>query len=81
MAMHNTLVVTVGYLVGIIFLILAVVYFTTPADHLLHFMPGYAASSSTHHVKHALACLGVAIIGGLVGWFAGGPQQPSAPQQ
>ena len=57
-----------------VFVILAVVYFATPANHLPHFFPGYAASSTKVHVKHGIACLVLAIGCGVLGWFAGGPK-------
>jgi uncharacterized membrane protein YkvA (DUF1232 family) len=60
-----------AYLLGIICLIAAVMYFVMPADHLPNFMPGYDAHSDHIHKKHAAIAVIAAIILFVIGWFAG----------
>jgi hypothetical protein len=56
---------------GIIFLILAVVYFLIPAGSLPSFLPGFEAGSDHTHVKHAVASLVVAVVLFVISWYAG----------
>ncbi len=60
-----------AYLLAIICVIVAVVYYTMPAGSLPTFMPGYAAGSTAIHLKHAIAAGIGAIIFIFLGWFAG----------
>jgi len=59
------------YLLGIILIIVAVVYFVMPADQLPSFMPGHQAGVMRVHYKHGLlsGVLGVVLL--IVGWFMG----------
>lgn len=60
-----------AYLLAIICLIAAVMYFVMPAGQLPTFMPGYLAGSDHIHKTHAIAAVVAAIILFLLGWFAG----------
>jgi hypothetical protein len=60
-----------AYLLAIICLIAAVMYFVMPAGQLPTFMPGYLAGSDHIHKTHAIAGVVAAIILFLLGWFAG----------
>jgi hypothetical protein len=60
-------------LLGLLLLALAVLYVVDPAGSLPAFVPGHAAGSSHHHVKHGIAS-GLLGIGCLVfAWFQTGP--------
>lgn len=59
------------YVLGIICVIAAVMYFTMPAGSLPTFMPGYAAGSSHIHHSHGIAAVVAAIVLFLIGWFSG----------
>jgi hypothetical protein len=61
----------IAYLLAIICVIAAVMYFAMPASSLPTFMPGYAEGSSHHHHMHALAAAVAAIVLFGVGWFSG----------
>jgi uncharacterized membrane protein len=61
----------VAYLLAIICIIAAVMYFVMPADHLPTFMPGYEAGSTHVHQKHAAVAIIAAIILFVIGWFVG----------
>ena len=54
---------------GILLIIVAIVYFTLPADQLPSFMPGHEAGVMRTHLKHGMvaAVLGVVLV--CVGWF------------
>lgn len=60
-----------AYVLAIICVIAAVIYFVMPAGSLPTFMPGYEAGSQHMHMKHAIVALVVAVILFLIGWFAG----------
>jgi len=60
-----------AYVLAIICVIAAVVYFVMPAGSLPTFMPGYEAGSAHLHTKHAVLALVAAIVLFLIGWFAG----------
>lgn len=60
-----------AYLLGIICVILAVMYYTMPAGKLPTFMPGYIADSSHVHHTHALAAAVAAVVLFILGWFVG----------
>jgi hypothetical protein len=60
-----------AYLLAIICVIAAVMYFVMPAGSLPTFMPGYIAGSTAIHMKHAVAAAGAAIVLFLIGWYFG----------
>jgi membrane protein DedA with SNARE-associated domain len=60
-----------AYLLAIICIVVAVVYFVMPAGSLPTFMPGYVAGSDHIHHTHALAALVAAIILFIIGWRFG----------
>jgi hypothetical protein len=60
-----------AYLLAIICVIAAVMYYMMPAGQLPSFMPGYASGSSVIHMKHAYAAAGAAVILFLLGVFVG----------
>ena len=60
-------------LLGILFVVVAIVYFVEPASSLPSFFPGHDASSSHHHTKHGIAALVVAAACFVFAWFQSGP--------
>ena len=60
-----------AYVLAIVCIIAAVMYFTMPAGRLPTFMPGYLAGSTHVHHTHALAAAVAAVVLFLLGWFAG----------
>ena len=64
-----------AYLLGIIFILIAIYYWMTPAYALPTFFPGYEQGVVATHVKHGIASLivGVALL--VVGWFGSGPRR------
>jgi hypothetical protein len=61
----------IAYLLGIILIVIAVVYFVTPADHLPSFFPGYDPALARAHIKHGIlsGVLGLVLLA--IGWFMG----------
>jgi hypothetical protein len=60
-----------AYLLAVICVIAAVMYFVMPAGSLPTFMPGYIAGSAHMHMKHAIIAAIAAVVLFLIGWFAG----------
>ncbi len=60
-----------AFLLAILCLIAAVMYFAMPAGSLPTFMPGYMAGSDHIHIKRAAIAAVVAIVLFLIGWFLG----------
>ena len=61
----------VAYVLGVLCIITAIVYFVLPADQLPAFMPGHDAAMNQIHVKHGIAAAVVGVILLAVGWFFG----------
>ena len=61
----------VAYILAIICIIAAVMYFVMPAGQLPTFMPGYEAGSAHIHMKHAIIAVVAAVVLFLIGWFIG----------
>jgi len=59
------------FLLAILCLIAAVMYFAMPAGSLPTFMPGYMAGSDHIHIKRAAIAAVIAVVLFLIGWFAG----------
>ncbi len=60
-----------AYLLAIICVVAAVMYFVMPAGSLPTFMPGYEAGSAHVHMKHAVIAVVGAVVLFLIGWFLG----------
>ncbi len=61
----------IAYILAIICIIAAVMYFVMPAGQLPTFMPGYEVGSVHVHIKHAVIALVAAVVLFLIGWFVG----------
>jgi hypothetical protein len=60
-----------AYLLAIICVAIAAMYFFMPAGQLPSFVPGYEAGSDHMHMKHAYAAVAAAVILFVIGWFLG----------
>ena len=56
--------------IGVVFLILAVVYCVTPANSLPTHLPGYDPSLAKIHYKHGVGSLMVGVVLLAFGWFS-----------
>jgi uncharacterized membrane protein len=61
----------IAYLLAIICVIAAVMYFVMPAGQLPTFMPGYEVASTHIHTKHAVIALVAGVVLFLIGWVIG----------
>lgn len=61
--------------VGIACVGMAVYYWTTPANMLSSFVPGYDPTLAAPHVKHGIAALVVGIALFIYAWFASGKKK------
>jgi hypothetical protein len=58
---------------GLAFMVLAVVYWAEPAGSLPSLLPGHEAGSGHHHIKHGIAAFVVALGCFVYAWFQSGP--------
>jgi hypothetical protein len=65
---------------GVLFLVIAAVYWIDSAGSLPSFFPGHESGSAHHHVKHGLAAAIVAVGCFVFAWFqtGGAPQRNRA---
>ena len=70
--MKNKTIAIISVVLGILFLALAFYYWSTPADLLPHFMPGYDATLSTVHLKHGIGAFVLAAAAFIFAWFTSG---------
>ena len=64
--------------VALLFVVLALVYFVTPANQLPSALPGHDAHLTKHHTKHGLAMLGLAVVALIGAWFTTAPARSAA---
>ena len=62
-------------ILGVIFLVIAIVYWTTDAGSLPSFFPGHEEGSDHHHVKHGIAAFLVGLACLAFAWFNTGPKK------
>jgi hypothetical protein len=74
----SRIIVAVAVLAGIALLVVAGIYFAEPAKSLPAFFPGHQAGSATHHIKHGIAAVVVALALFVFAWFATGPRKAAA---
>lgn len=63
----------IAAVLGVVFLIVAVLYFTQSASALPGFLPGYEAGVATHHTKHGILAIALAVVCFLAARFINGP--------
>jgi hypothetical protein len=70
----NKLITWGSVVLGIGFVIVAIVYFITPAGSLPSYMPGFELDSTHIHIKHAVGSLFLGLALFVYAWFASGPK-------
>jgi hypothetical protein len=60
---------------GAVLIALAIVYWAEPARSLPSMLPGYAAHSAHHHVKHGIAAFLLGLAAFALAWFQAGPRR------
>jgi len=61
----------VAIVLGVVFAVIAVVYWAVPADSLPAFFPGAEASLARLRVKHGIAAAVVAVLFFAWAWYSG----------
>ncbi len=61
----------IAYILGIVCVVAAIMYFVMPAGSLPPFMPGSEAGSAHVHMKHAIIAVIAAVVLFLIGWLIG----------
>jgi len=79
--MNKRYLAIAGYLVALALIVVSIVYFTTPADHLPTLFPGHDIASTKTHAKHGLAAILLALGAVAFAWFQGGPSSPKEEQR
>jgi hypothetical protein len=74
----SRIIIAGAVLAGVALLVVAGIYFGDTARALPSFFPGHQAGSSTHHIKHAIAAIVVALALFVFAWFATGPRKAAA---
>jgi hypothetical protein len=74
----SKLVIAATAVAGVALLVVAGIYFADSASALPSFFPGHQAGSSTHHVKHGIAAVVVALALFAFAWFSSGPRTTAA---
>ena len=78
MTKRSSLIVP-AVLAGIVFLVIAIIYWVDTAHALPSFFPGHeSAATSHHHVKHGIAALVVSMGCFIFAWFQTGPKAGGA---
>lgn len=79
--MSNRKLAVVGCgVAALVFVVLAVVYFTRSAQDLPAFLPGHQAGLTRHHTKHGIAMLVLAVLAVVGGWMLSGQPDADAPR-
>ena len=72
----NKPIVIISVILGIVFLILTCIYFTTPASSLPSFFPGHETTVTTHvHYKHGIGTLLLGVACFVYAWFGSGKKK------
>jgi uncharacterized membrane protein HdeD (DUF308 family) len=74
--MNKRVLIFSAVAIGVLLIAIAVVYLAEPAKSLPSFFPGHSAGSTTHHVKHGIAAIVVALACFAFAWFQSGPARP-----
>jgi hypothetical protein len=71
-------VIGLAIVLGVAFIVLAVVYWAEPAGSLPSWIPGHESGSGHHHVKHGIAAFLVGLALLVFAWFQTGRRKPTA---
>lgn len=61
----------IAYILGVLLIIAAVVYFVMPADSLPSFFPGHEVGMARARVKHGVVAGLAGVVLLAIGWFVG----------
>ncbi len=75
--MNKKLLVSLSVIVGLLFVVLAAIYFIEPAKSLPSFVPGFDPSLAQRHYKHAIGSLFLGLGLFAFAWFQSGKKSSS----
>ncbi len=75
---RHPVVIGLAIVLGVAFIVLAVVYWAEPAGSLPSWIPGHESESGHHHVKHGIAAFVVGLALLVFAWFQTGRRKPTA---
>ena len=75
--MKNKIINILASMLAVVFVVLAIMYWTIPAGSLPHYIPGFETGVTTVHFKHGLASLILAIGLFIYVWFNTGSKNNS----
>lgn len=70
----NKAVIGAIVVVGVLFVVLAVIYWAIPAGSLPVYLPGFEVGSTHVHFKHGLGALILGLALFALAWFRSGPR-------
>ena len=72
----------IAAILGILFIVVAGMYFTIPANSLPSFFPGYVTKATTHiHYTHGVASLLLGVACFIFAWFQSGKKKESSAKE
>jgi hypothetical protein len=75
----NKPLVLIAVFLGLVFLVLSYIYFTTAASSLPSYFPGHEVAKTTHvHYKHGIGLLILGIGSFVFAWFQSGKKKHPA---
>ena len=66
----RTILAVILGIIALLFIVVGIIYITTPADSLPSFIPGHIAGSTGHHPLKATGSIVVGIVFAVGAWFA-----------
>lgn len=72
----NKPLVLVSIIIGVLLIVVAVMYFITPANSLPGFFPGHQVGLMKHHFKHGIGALLLGLGVFAFAWFQSGKKSP-----
>jgi len=75
---RHPVVIGLAVVLGVAFIVLAIVYWAEPAGSLPSWIPGHESGSGHHHVKHGIAAFLVGLALLVFAWFQTGRRKPTA---
>ena len=68
----NKTISALSIIIGVLLILIAIIYWTTPAGSLPSYMPGFATGSSVIHFKHGIGSLILGLVFLALAWFKSG---------
>ncbi len=75
--MNKKALLILAIILGIAFIVLAIIYFITPANALPSFIPGYQVGLIRKHYTHGVASLCLGLVCFAYAWFQSGKKSVS----